>query len=93
MPTRTEDTPPPPEGPEEIPLIHNTPDRPDTSASNTVERARRDRKPPKYLADYYVGCLTNPQFSNCSPKTNTNSVYNLDTTRHGSKIERIKNRN
>jgi len=92
VPARTEDIPPSPEGPEKIPLIHNTRDRPDTSVSNTVERARRDRKPPKYLADYYIGCLSNPKFSKCSLETNTNSIYNLGTVRNCSKTERIQNR-
>jgi len=65
-PTQIEDPSPPPDHPgpvtpprnlEEVPLIHNTPDRSDTPVSNTLERARRDRKPPKYLADYHGGRL------------------------------------
>jgi len=88
-PTQIEDPSPPPDNPgpvtppgnlEEVPPIYNTPDQPDTSASNTLERARRDRKPPKYLADYHVGRLTGPQLSSCSPSTGKDSKPRMQSS-------------
>jgi len=93
MPTQTEDGLPPPEDPGETPPRHNAPDQPDTSASNVRERAIRDRKPPKYLANYYVGCLNNQKLPCPLPETHINSVYNPGTIDNYAKIGRTPSRN
>jgi len=62
--------------------IEDTKDQPDAPVPNTMERGRRDRKPPKYWTDFHIGHFTGPQSLSCSPNTGKNSSNSTKSTTH-----------